>query len=99
MDSSKVEQQVLELLTWLLVQTLTHEEGELVGVLAGGGHPHCPRPVVVEVGQLVGQLLDVLGLQAGGVLDDVVTGGVDGALPHRLGDQEEVVPEDKEVIS
>ena len=63
-------------------------------VLAGRRHAHRPRPVVVEVGQLVGQLLDVLGRQARGVLDDVVAGGVDGALPHRLRDQEEVVPED-----
>ena len=77
----------------------TDQEGELVRVLAGRRHAHRPRPVVVEVRQLVGQLLDVLGRQAGGVLDDVVAGGVDGALPHRLGDQEEVVPEDKEVIS
>ena len=72
----------------------TDQEGELVRVLAGRRHAHRPRPVVVEVRQLVGQLLDVLGLQAGGVLDDVVTGGVDGSLPHRLGDQEEVVPKD-----
>ena len=43
------------------------------------------------MGQLVRQLLEVVGLQAGGVLDDVVAGGVDGALPHGLGDQEEVV--------
>ena len=63
-----------------------------MGVLAGGGHPDSAGPVVVEVGQLVGQHLDVLGLQAGGVLDDVVAGGVDGALPHGLGDEEEVVP-------
>ena len=67
-------------------------------VLAGRRHAHRPRPVVVEVRQLVGQLLDVLGRQAGGVLDDVVAGGVDGALPHRLRDQEEVVPEDEEVV-
>ena len=72
--------------------TSAHHEGEFVGVLAGGGHPDGAGPVVVEVSQLVGQHLDVLGLQAGGVLDDVVAGGVDGALPHRLGDQEEVVP-------
>ena len=59
--------------------------------LAGGGHHHGPRPVVIEVGQLVRQLLEVIGLQAGGVLDDVVAGGVDGALPHGLGDKEEVI--------
>ena len=65
-----------------------------MGVLARSWDTHSAWPVVVEVGQLVGQLLDVLGRQAGGVLDDVVAGGVDGALPHRLGDQEEVVPKD-----
>ena len=63
-------------------------------ILAGRRHAHGARPVVVEVGQLVGQLLDVLRLQARGVLDDVVAGGVDGALPHRLGHQEEVVPKE-----
>ena len=50
-------------------------------------------PVVVEVGQLVGQTLDVLRLQPRGVLDYIVAGGVDRALPHRLGHQVEVVPE------
>lgn len=78
-------------------ETNPHQEGELVGVLAGGGHPDGAWPVVIEVGQLVRQHLDVLGLQAGGILDDVVAGGVDGALPHRLGDQEEVVPGREEI--
>ena len=68
-----------------------------MSVLAGGGHPDGAGPVVVEVGQLVGEHLDVLGLEAGGVLDDVVAGGVDGALPHRLGDEEEVIPGREEI--
>ena len=54
----------------------------LVSVLAGGGNTDSAGPVVVEVGQLVRQLLEVLRLQAAGVLHHVVTGRVDGALPH-----------------
>ena len=53
-----------------------------MGVLAGGGNTDSARPVVVEVGQLVRQLLEVLGLEAAGVLHHVVAGRVDGALPH-----------------
>ena len=52
------------------MKTLPHEEGELVSVLAGGGHPHRARPVVVEVGQLVRQLLNVLRLESAIILDD-----------------------------
>ena len=52
------------------MQRLADQEGELVSVLAGGGHPHRARPVVVEVGQLVRQLLDMLRLQTGVILDD-----------------------------
>ena len=48
---------ILQLLTGLPVQALPHQEGQLVGVLAGSWHPHSPRPVVVEMSQLVGQLL------------------------------------------
>ena len=66
----QVEQRILQLVAWLLVQRLADQEGELVGVLAGGGHPHRARPVVVEVGQLVRQLLDVLRLEARVVFDD-----------------------------
>ena len=53
-----------------------------MGVLAGGGNTDGAGPVVVEVGQLVRQLLQVLRLQPRGVLHHVVAGGVDGALPH-----------------
>ena len=61
-------------------------------VLAGRGHTHGAGPVVVEVRQLVRQLLEVLRLEAAGVLQHVVAGGIDGALPDALADQEEVVP-------
>ena len=91
-DYSKVIQQILELLTWLPVETLAHQEGELVGVLAGGGDPHGAGPVVVEVAQLVGQLLDVVRGEAGVVLDHVVGGRVDSALSHTLRHEEEVIP-------
>ena len=45
------------------------EGTNLVGVLAGGGNSDSAGPVVVEVSQLVGQLLEVLGGQTRGVLD------------------------------
>ena len=44
------------------METLSHEEGKLVSVLARSGDSDGAGPVVVQVGQLVGQLLDVLGL-------------------------------------
>ena len=63
-----------------------------MSILAGGRHPDRARPVVVEVGELVGERLDVFWQQPGGVLHYVVGGRVDGALVHRLRDKEEVVP-------
>ena len=35
----------------------------LVSVLTNCRHPNCPRPVVVEVSQLVGQLLELVRFQ------------------------------------
>ena len=81
-----------ELVAWSDVETFAHEEGELVGVLAGGGDPHGAGPVVLKMTQLVRQLLDVLGLEAATILDHVVRGWVDGSLPHGLAHEEEVVP-------
>ena len=54
----------------------------LVSVLAGGGNTDGAGPVVVEVGQLVCELLQVLRLQPAAVLHHVVAGRVDCALPH-----------------
>ena len=62
-EHSQIEEDILERLAGLLVQALAHQEGELVRVLAGGGDPHRARPVVVQVGQLVRQLLDMLRLK------------------------------------
>ena len=90
-EHSQIEEDILERLAGLLVQALAHQEGELVRVLAGGGDPHRARPVVVQVAQLVRQLLEVVWLQPGVVLDHVVGGGVDRPLPHRLRHEEEVV--------
>ena len=79
------------MLTRLLVQGGSCQEGELVRVLTGRGHTHCSRPIVVQVSELVGQPLQLVGGEAALIHDDVVAGGVDSALPHRLGDEEEVV--------
>lgn len=66
------------------MEGLSHQVSQLVGVLTHHGDPHCAGPVVVEMGQLVGQRLDVLGLQSRGILDDIVASRVDGPLPHTL---------------
>ena len=81
------------MLTGLLVKGGPSQEGQLVRVLAGRGHAHSAGPVVVEVGQLVGQPLQLVGGEPALVHDDVVAGGVHCPLPHRLGDEEEVIPE------
>ena len=46
-------------------------------------HSDGPRPVVVEMGPP----------QSRGVLDHVAAGRIDGALPHGLGDEEEIIPD------
>ena len=51
-----------------------------MGVLAGSGNSDGAGPVVVEVGQLVRHLLEVLGLEAAGVLHHVVASLVNHAL-------------------
>ena len=61
-------------------------------ILARSGDPDGAGPVVVEVGELVGERLDVLGQQPRGILHHVVGSGVDGTLVHRLRHQEKVVP-------
>ena len=77
-----------------------------MGVLAGSRHPDGARPVVVHVGQLVADLgtgvmvtpetsahlLDDVRLEPRVVVDHYVVSGRDGALPHVLRHQEEVVP-------
>ena len=70
----------------------TYKESKLVSILTGSRDPDSARPVVVEMGELVGERLDVLWQQAGGILHHIVRGWVDSALVHRLRDKEEVVP-------
>ena len=50
------------------------------------------RPVVVEVGQLVGESLHVVWLEPRGVLYHVEVSGRDSTLSHRLTDEEEIIP-------
>ena len=54
--------------------------------------PDGSRPVVVEMGELVGDPLDVVRLETGVVPYHVEGGRRHRALPHRLRDQKEVVP-------
>ncbi len=50
------------------------------------------RPVVVQMAELVGESLHVIGLHSAGIVDNIVVSGSDCALPHGLADQEKVVP-------
>ena len=49
-------------------------------------NPDGPRPVVVEMGHLVRQLLEVVSLQARTVVNHYVVGGGYGTLSHMLTD-------------
>ena len=48
-------------------------------------------PVVVKLRKFVGELLNVVRLDSGVVLDDVVGSKVDGPLPNALADDKEIV--------
>ena len=75
------------------MQVLPHQIDQLVGVLARRWHPYSAGPVEVHVAELVGQPLDLVGIEdvlPGDVEDDIVDRG-DGALGHGLGDQEKVL--------
>jgi len=62
-----------------------------VSVLAGSRDTDGPHPVVVEMGQLVSQLLMVLGLPSTLVFNDVEVGGRHSASSYSLRDQVEVI--------
>ena len=74
------------------MDTLPDEVSQLVSILTHHGHTHSSGPVEVEMGQLVGQNLDSLGLPSTCVFDHVVGRWVDCALAHRLRDEVEVIP-------
>ena len=91
-NSSQIEEQIIQTVGGHAMQGISDQECQLVSVLTDHGDPDCPGPVVVQVGQLVAQPLDVLRLQARRVPDHVVRGRVHRPLPHRLGHQEKVKP-------
>ena len=49
-------------------------------------NPDGPRPVVVEMGHLVRQFLEVVGLQTRTVMNHNIVGGGHGTLSHMLTD-------------
>ena len=61
-------------------------------IVARSRHPDSAGPVVLEVGNLLGERLYVQRQQPRDVLYHIVGGGVDGALVHRLRYKDEVVP-------
>lgn len=71
----------------LLVEEL-HHKGELAGVLAGAGHPHGAKPVIVHAGELMGYPLHKVHGQLHTVVHHHVMHGEHGILT----DKEEVAP-------
>lgn len=61
-----------------------------MGVLAAGRYSDRSRPVIVDVAELVGDLLEMVRSEGGVELQDVVMGRGDCPLAHGLGDEEEV---------
>mmetsp|Transcript_25115 Transcript_25115/g.43345 ORF Transcript_25115/g.43345 Transcript_25115/m.43345 type:complete len:285 (-) Transcript_25115:446-1300(-) len=74
------------------LDVLADEEGQFVGVHAGGGYADWPCLVVVQMTELVRELLEYVGRRRCGVVHHVVVRRRHRALLHHLGDQEEVVP-------
>jgi len=62
-----------------------------VRILARSWNSNSARPVIVQMRQLVSELLQVVRLETGSVLDDIVAGRIHGSLPNGLRNQEEVV--------
>lgn len=75
------------------MEELSDEEGQLVRVLTHGRDPGRAGPVVVQMALLVRQHLQVVDLQPGRVVDDVVRGGRNRPLADRLRHDVEVRPE------
>ena len=74
------------------MQIITHKESKLVCILARSGNPDSARPVVVQVTQFVGQLLQVIWGEARVIPDHIIGRWVDSALSHTLGHKEKIIP-------
>ena len=66
------------------VQRSAGEESQFVRILAGRGHTDRAGAVKVEVGQLVGQPLELVRPEPALVPDDVVARWIHSALADRL---------------
>ena len=53
---SKIEQGVLQVLNWVICECLPNQKSELVCVKAGCWNTDSPRPIVIVVTLVVGQL-------------------------------------------
>jgi len=82
---------VSELEAGIPVDRLTNEEGNLMGILAGSRDTDSSGPVVIEMGQLVGEGLKMDGLEPRRVMDNMVVGGGGRSLAHALRTKEKVV--------
>lgn len=74
---------------------LSNQQSQLVGVLNDSWDTSASTPVVIQVSVLVCQDLQLIWLQATGIVDDIVASRRDCALTNRLRDEEEVVAEKK----
>lgn len=63
------------------MKVFASEKRQFVCILDDGGHPDGSRPIVVEMSVLVGEDLKLVGRHSVGVVDHVVAGRGDGALP------------------
>ena len=74
----------------------SHRYTELLQTLSYRATPPTHRPVVVQVTELVGQPLEVVGFESRGVGDDVVVRRSHRALTDTLAHKEEVIPSTRE---
>lgn len=78
------------------MQELSDEKSQLMSVLDDCWDAGAATPVVVQMSLLVCKNLHLVGLQAVGVVDDVVRCRSDCSLANRLADQEEVIAKKKQ---
>merc|ERR1719320_2251413 len=90
-QSLQVVEFAIELRAWGGVQVFPDQIDQLMSVLARSWHPNRPRPVVVHVGQLVGQPLDGVRRQGRRLFDHHKVGWSHCPLADGLWYQEKVL--------
>lgn len=78
------------------MKELSHQEGQFVCILTYCRNARGSGPVVIQVALLVRQHLQMINLQAGGIVDNVIRGRRNRALTDRLRHQVEIGSENKQ---